>query len=113
MPAGSPVRVATRHSPWDSPAVSKRNIQLNFYRDRKAGVCATPWYCRNHWRMKKRILGQIPPPYDNCNQCSSQDYAGLSIGHSAVTPQPQNGTVSLGGGERRNLRWFHLLTYYL
>src|SRR5215467_13586202 len=26
-PAGSPVRVATRHSPCDSPAVSKRNIR--------------------------------------------------------------------------------------
>ena len=26
MPAGRPVRVATRHSPWDSPAVSKRNM---------------------------------------------------------------------------------------
>ena len=27
MPAGSPVRVATRHSPWDSPAVSNRNME--------------------------------------------------------------------------------------
>src|SRR6476619_5213108 len=26
IPAGSPVSVATRHSPWDSPAVSNRNI---------------------------------------------------------------------------------------
>ena len=26
MPAGTPASVATRHSPWDSPAVSKRNI---------------------------------------------------------------------------------------
>ena len=25
-PAGNPVRVATRHSPWDSPAVSNRSI---------------------------------------------------------------------------------------
>src|SRR5580698_10013672 len=41
MPAGSPVRVATRHSPWDSPAVSNRNIKVNFYRDRKARVRAT------------------------------------------------------------------------
>ena len=28
MPAGKPVRVATRHSPCDSPAVSNRNIRL-------------------------------------------------------------------------------------
>src|ERR1035438_3796803 len=28
MPAGRPVSVATRHSPWDSPAVSNRNIQI-------------------------------------------------------------------------------------
>src|SRR6476620_8053729 len=26
IPAGRPVSVATRHSPWDSPAVSKRNV---------------------------------------------------------------------------------------
>src|SRR5215813_678467 len=31
MPAGSPVSVATRHSPWDSPAVSNRNIGQEFY----------------------------------------------------------------------------------
>ncbi len=30
IPAGSPVKVATRHSPCDSPAVSKRNIYMTF-----------------------------------------------------------------------------------
>src|SRR5437868_13415938 len=30
IPAGSPVSVATRHSPWDSPAVSNRSISQDF-----------------------------------------------------------------------------------
>src|SRR5512132_3664965 len=31
IPAGSPVSVATRHSPCDSPAVSNRSISQSFY----------------------------------------------------------------------------------
>src|SRR5262245_33968341 len=31
MPAGSPVSVATKHSPCDSPAVSNRSIRQRFY----------------------------------------------------------------------------------
>src|SRR5712692_8567766 len=34
IPAGSPLSVATRHSPWDSPAVSNRSISESFYRNR-------------------------------------------------------------------------------
>src|SRR4051812_18829138 len=34
MPAGIPARVATRHSPCDSPAVSNRSIGRRFYGNR-------------------------------------------------------------------------------
>src|ERR1700682_6550032 len=49
IPAGSPVSVATRHSPWDSPAVSKRNIWQDFYPSR---VELFPAFLR-----KKRLIG--------------------------------------------------------
>ncbi len=47
MPAGSPVSVATSHSPWDSPAVSNRSIDARvFYRSRPAGGAV----CRGGYR---------------------------------------------------------------
>src|SRR5215471_12522716 len=54
IPAGSPWRVATRHSPWDSPAVSNRNILgKTFYRS-KVELRAADW--RIDWHGEAAAL---------------------------------------------------------
>ena len=53
-PAGSPVKVATRHSPCDSPAVSNRNISQSFYGSKATGVveeATTPITGLNLWAI--------------------------------------------------------------
>src|SRR5881397_3209047 len=49
IPAGRPVRVATRHSPCDSPAVSNRNILQSFYGSRLETI--TGWNAYERWEV--------------------------------------------------------------
>src|SRR5262245_6163096 len=61
MPAGSPVRVATRHSPCDSPAVSNRNISLNFYPTRlPCGAKPGTIHFAPAYPPKEAPRGQVP-----------------------------------------------------
>src|SRR5215472_7390868 len=60
MPEGRPVRVAIRHSPWDSPAVSNRNIICNVHNASPSGrLCTGLLLCCQKRRVSATVLGDF------------------------------------------------------